>query len=78
MEKLVLVSFEKYQRLLEHSKAKPSHQERIPPTQPPPGKRDTSPERRIKGQSADDSGSLSKKQTGKLKKEESKIRWISF
>ena len=73
MEKFVLVPFEKYQRLLQHSK--PDHQERMKQMQPPPGKRDTSQK---KGQTVNDNIPLvKKKETGKLK-ENTSIHWISF
>ena len=71
MEKLVLVPFEKYQRLQEHSKMKPNHQEKM---KPPPGKRDTSQKKR---QAIDEDQSLLKKQTEKPK-EDTSIHWISF
>ena len=69
MEKLVLVPFEKYQRLQEHSKMKPDHQEKM---KPPPGKRDISQK---KGQTID--VDAIKKQTAKPK-EEISIHWVSF
>ena len=71
MEKLVLVPFEKYQRLQEPSKMKPGHQEKI---KPPPGKRDITQKT---GQAINKDPPLQKKQTEKSK-EETSIRWISF
>lgn len=70
MEKLVLVPFEKYQRLQEHSTL--DHQKKL---KPPPGKRDTSQQ---KGQCVEKDNPTLKKQTEKINKKETSVRWISF
>ena len=81
MEKLVLVPYDKYQRLLEQPKMKPDHQEKRKAMQPPPGKRlhneDKPPQRKKKEQTTDQNDPSLKKQIDKSKGDTS-IHWISF